>query len=87
VTECGSIENDWHTVKFYFPSEIIFWHARVCISKRRENKYAPPPMKPSYNPNKRRRKMKIGFRARMATAGGRATLSRRRFKKRKRISA
>jgi large subunit ribosomal protein L34 len=44
-------------------------------------------MKPSFNPNVRKRKKKIGFRARMKTAGGRATLSRRRFKKRKRISA
>jgi large subunit ribosomal protein L34 len=44
-------------------------------------------MKPSYNPNKRRRKMKIGFRARMSTAGGRGVISRRRAKKRRKLTA
>lgn len=42
-------------------------------------------MKPSFNPNRRRRAKKIGFRARMRTAGGRAVLSARRRKKRKRL--
>jgi large subunit ribosomal protein L34 len=44
-------------------------------------------MKPSFNPNRHRRKKKIGFRARMKTAGGRQVLSRRRQKKRRRLSA
>jgi large subunit ribosomal protein L34 len=44
-------------------------------------------MKPSFNPNNRRRKKKIGFRARMKTAGGRGVLSRRRAKKRRKLSA
>ena len=44
-------------------------------------------MKPTFRPNNRRRKKKIGFRARMKTAGGRSALSRRRQKKRHRIAA
>jgi len=42
-------------------------------------------MKPSYNPNVRRRKKKVGFRAKMKTAGGRKVLSRRRNKGRKNL--
>ncbi|MBI3549927.1 MAG: 50S ribosomal protein L34 [Elusimicrobia bacterium] len=37
-------------------------------------------MLPTYRPNRRKRKRTIGFRARMATPGGRKTLSRRRRK-------
>lgn len=37
-------------------------------------------MLPTYNPRNRRRLKKIGFRARMKTAGGRKTLNRRRRK-------
>ncbi|MCX5782874.1 MAG: 50S ribosomal protein L34 [Elusimicrobia bacterium] len=37
-------------------------------------------MLPTYRPNKRKRAKHIGFRARMKTAGGRKTLSRRRKK-------
>ncbi|MFH2202208.1 MAG: 50S ribosomal protein L34 [Elusimicrobiota bacterium] len=40
-------------------------------------------MLPTYRPNKRRRAKRIGFRARMATPGGRAVISRRRQKGRK----
>ncbi|MDR1941804.1 MAG: 50S ribosomal protein L34 [Endomicrobium sp.] len=44
-------------------------------------------MKRTFQPNKDRRKKKIGFIARMATPGGRRVLSARRRKGRKTISA
>jgi len=44
-------------------------------------------MQPTYRPSKIRRIRKFGFRARMATRGGRANINARRARGRKRLAA
>ncbi len=44
-------------------------------------------MKRTYQPSKIRRKRSLGFRARMATASGRAIINNRRAKGRKKLAA
>lgn len=43
-------------------------------------------MQPTFRPHNKKRARKIGFRARMATRGGRAVINNRRRKGRKRLS-
>ncbi|WP_221031292.1 50S ribosomal protein L34 [Actomonas aquatica] len=43
-------------------------------------------MQPTFRPHRKKRVRKIGFRARMATRGGRAVINARRRKGRKRLT-